>query len=139
MNHQPVVWVIDDNKADRTIFSVLLEEMEVFSEIRQFNSGSSLIDYLDTDALNLDEVRLLVFCDSFMGVESGEIVLSQIAMKTKPDHRYHVLMSGVMWEEEDWKQADTIDDFMEKQSNLDSFRNELNRVYAAAMNKLFPD
>lgn len=139
MSNHPIVWVIDDNKADRTILSVLLEEMGGFSEIRQFNSGSSLIDYLDTDILNLDEVRLLVFCDTFMGVESGEIVLSQIAMKTKPEHRYHVLISGVMWEEEDWKQADTIDDFMEKQSNLDSFRLELDRVYRSAMTKLFPD
>ena len=137
MSNQVVVWIIDDNKADRKILSILLEEMASFAEIRQFSSGSNLIDSLDKGEPNLANLRLLVFCDSRMGVESGEIVLSQIAMKTSPAHRYHVLMSGMMREEKEWKQSETIDDFMEKQSDLSDFRHELNRIYESVVAKFF--
>lgn len=129
-------WIIDDNRADRGILSLLLNEMEKISEIRQFASGSAVLEFLDSNSGNFNEAKFLVLCDANLGVESGEIILTQISLQIENQDRYQVLMSGVMWSEEDWKSHEAIDDFMEKKGDLDIWRSELREVVDSARSKL---
>lgn len=130
------VWIIDDNRADRGILSLLLNDLEELSEIREFASGSAVLEFLDSNSRKFEGEKLLVLCDSHLGVESGEIILTQISLQVESQDRYQVLMSGVIWDEDDWKSHEAIDDFMEKKGDLDIWRSELNQVVESARTKL---
>lgn len=128
-------WIIDDSRADRGILSLLLHDCEEISEIREFASGSRVLEFLDSNTRNFKGGKFLVLCDSHLGVESGEIILTQISLQIESQDRYQVLMSGVMWDEDDWKSHDAIDNFMEKKGDLDIWRSELNQVVDSARKK----
>lgn len=129
------VWIIDDSRADRGILSLLLSDMEEVIQIREFSSGSSVLEFLDSNTGKFNTATFLVLCDYHLGIESGEIILTQISLQIDYQHRYHVLMSGMAWEEEDWKSHVAIDDFMEKKSDLDIWRSELKHVVESARQK----
>lgn len=129
-------WIIDDSRADRGILSLLLNDIEEISGIREFLSGSSVLKFLDSNTGNFNETKFLVLCDANLGVELGEIVLTQISLKIEKQNRYHVLMSGMLWNEDDWKEHDSIDDFMEKKGDLDIWRSDLNEIVDSARKKL---
>ncbi len=130
------VWIIDDSRADRGILSLLLNEMEGVLEIREFSSGSEVLKFLDLNSGKFSGTKFLVLCDSHLGADSGEIILTQISLQIKNHARYQILMSGIAWDEEDWNSHEAIDNFMEKKSDLDIWRSELERIVKAARNKL---
>ncbi len=129
-------WIIDDNRADRGILSLLLNEMEKISEIREFASGSAVLEFLDANAGKFLGAKLLVLCDSHLGMDSGEIILTQISLHVENQDRYQVLMSGIAWSEDDWKSHEAIDNFMEKRGDLDIWRSELSEVVDSARAKV---
>lgn len=130
------VWIIDDSRADRGILSLLLSDMEGISEVRSFSTGSAVLKFLDSDDSSFKDSKFLILCDSILGIESGEIILTQVSLQIENQQRFQVLMSGMIWDEEDWKCHEVIDDFMEKKTDLDIWRSELGRVVEAARKKL---
>lgn len=128
--------IIDDSRADRGILSLLLSEMEEISNARMFQSGKDVLSFFDSLSDTQKESKFFVLCDSQLGSDLGENVLLQISHLVKFKDRYHVLMSGVIWDKDSWKAREEIDEVMEKKGDLDIWRSDLREAVDAAMRKL---
>lgn len=130
------VWIIDDSRADRGILSLLLQDVEGIRQVREFASSKAIMEYIRAEKEAFPPDKVLILCDSILGLDAGEQVLSRLALQIAEKQRYQVLMSGIFREESDWNKYQAIDNFMEKKGDLEVWRLELRRVMNEARAKL---